>query len=1092
MATEAGTRSGPRAQNLITTPRPPEPGQPVVERYPLRFEPESTTRPNARLLPAEHELAGMELAYRERPSDALFDSVVMATVPVAYLAALVVVVGGPLFYFGVRQTLVPRETGLAIAAALGVLAFVRKLYLREFSAFSLGLSLVGPPVAALAIYSVVGSGVRLQSSAVLAAITFGLYWWLGAAPFCFERDWLYTAPQLRPETRRRHPHEQPTATAPDLALLALVLALAVFGPLYSSRLALVAMLLACAAAIGRDGRHALAGGTAALAAALWFSRVSVVGAFFAVVAVAIAALVARPLELRALGAVLSRFFNYGQAGVLAPGMWVPERPFLTLRETLDLLATKSGRRVTAPSGAARGERLPYDRLSRRATLWCLTTPLFVTLAVALSLYFPFDILRGEIQRVYLTSFGDAYPRFERYPYVWAYFALERIRYGNLPYLWCFALAFLVSLVTAPTVVVAVYRRPLREIERLRRTIDGFRTAEGDWQPGLDDDERTEWEWYVDRLRRSDHVATGPHGETVAEAEHLFLGVEPGLGYPILLHERILGEHAHFLGASGGGKTARGITPILIQLIRGHHVTGSARMAGGLPARDDSGLELSPPPPLVVLDLKGDPALFQTLRAEVERRRWRDPVTGAERRSEFRFFTAVSGYASDYFNPFQTFDPSRRSLPQLCEILLEALELAHGPGYGRTFYTGQSRQALLLALEQLLGGRSRRRGGEVALEPLTFTQLAAALRGLQPRERKNAEELIAAVTALTYYDQLVTTREREVSERDRLIHMPTLLANRQVAYFWLPAAEESVSSRQIGRLAISALFAAARDREVGERCQAYVVIDEFQQLVSRGFAMFQEQMRQFRVGLLLANQSKAALRTPDGDLTETIETSVRFAQDFAPTSHRARQEAVEASGQEIAITKGWSSESTEITWFHEIGGHRSPHCLGHTEPAAINVSTWAETLKPRFMYNDVAEIADHPLDVLTTVSRGEGYTQFAGLPFRLRTTFAISRDLFDERERAGWPRPAPGQVVGTESQEAVDRVADAAALALEDEIEHLRRETRRSGSEEIAAVTTGQPRPNRPKPERRQPRPSPKQPARERRRTPKPRDDEPET
>ena len=731
--------------------------------------------------------------------------------------------------------------------------------------------------------------------------------------------------------------------------------------------------------------------------------------------------------------------------------------------------------------------MPYDRFARRLTLWSLTTPLFVTLAVALSLYFPFDILRGEIQRVYLTSFADAYPRFERYPYVWAYFALDRIRQGNLPYLWCFALAFLVSLVTTPAVLLAVYRRPLREIEQLRRTIDGFRTSERNWQPGLDDDERTEWEWYVDRLRRSDHVATGPHGETVAEAEHLFLGVEPGLGYPILLHERILGEHAHFLGASGGGKTARGITPILIQLIRGHHVVGRGRLAHGIPARDDSGLELSPPPPLVVLDLKGDPALFQTLRAEVERRRWRDPVTGVERRSEFRFFTAVQGYASDYFNPFQTFDPSRRSLPQLCEILLEALELAHGPGYGRTFYTGQSRQALLLALEKLLGGRDRKRGGDVALEPLTFTRLAAALREVPRNERKNAEELIAAVTALTYYDQLVTTRERELSERDRLIHMPTLLANRQVAYFWLPAAEESVSSRQIGRLAISALFAAARDRDGGERCQAYVVIDEFQQLVSRGFAMFQEQMRQFRVGLLLANQSKAALRTPDGDLTETIETSVRFTQDFAPTSHRARQEAVEASGQEIAITKGWGAETELGRWYHD-----NPHCLGHLDRLGANSATWAETLKPRFMYNDVAEIADHPLDVLTTVSRGEGYTQFAGLPFRLRTTFAISRDVFDERERAGWPRPAPGQVVGTEPQEAVDCVAGAAALALEDELERMRRETRRRGSEEIAAVTTGQPRPTRAKPpEGKQPRSAPKEPGRGRRRPPKPSSDEPE-
>lgn len=1036
----------------------------AVERYPLRFEPESTTLPNAKLLPPDHEFVGMELACRGSAPEGQVDSVVAAIAPLAYLATLLVAIGGPALYFGLRQSFLPRETVLAFTAAVGVLAFVRSLYRGNFTARSLALSLVGPPLATLAIYSLVGSGIRVQSAAWLSAITLGLFWWIGAAPFAFERDWLYASPQLRPETRRRHPLEHPTVTAPDLVLLVAVFAIAIVGPLYSSRLALVAILVLCAGVFAKDARM-LAGILAALAAALWFSRYSIVGAFFSVVGISAAALYLRPPELRSLGRVLSRFFNYGR-GVLAPGIWVPERHFPTLGEVIGRLVGQ-GRGDAAPPGS----RVPYHRWSRRSTLQLLTTSLFVTLALALSLFFPVDILRGEIQRVYLANFHDAYPRFERYPYVWAYFAAERIVRGNWPYLWCFALAFLVSLVVPFAVLLAVYRRPLRDAEQLRRTIEGYQTPDGRWMPGLDDDERSEWEWYVDRLRRSAHVATGPHGERVAEAEHLFLGMEPGLGYPVLLHERILGEHAHFLGASGGGKTARGITPLLIQLVRGHRIVGGAGGGAESTERDDSGLDLSPPPPLVVLDLKGDPALFQTLRFEVERRRWRDPVTGGERRSEFRFFTPVQGYASDYFNPFQTFDPGKRSLPQLCEILLEALELAHGPGYGRTFYTGQSRQALLSALERLLRGRRERRG---EVEPLTFAQLGKALMALPRNERKNAEELISAVTALTYYDQLVTTREREISESDRLIHMPTLLENRQVAYFWLPAAEESVSSRQIGRLALSALFAAARDRDVAERGQAYVVIDEFQRLVSRGFAMFQEQMRQFRVGLLLANQSKAALRTPDGDLTETIETSVRLTQDFAPTSHRARREAVEASGQEIAITKSWSSEDDLVWWYHE-----NRHCKGHPKIETFTSASWAETLKARFMYNDVAEIADHPLDVLTTVSRGEGFTQFAGLPFRLRTTFAISREVYDRRERAGWPRPAPGQVVGTEQQEAIDCLADTASQTLEDELERQRAETRRRSTEEIAAVTHGQPRPANPragrviatKPGVRKPRPS---------------------
>ena len=74
--------------------------------------------------------------------------------------------------------------------------------------------------------------------------------------------------------------------------------------------------------------------------------------------------------------------------------------------------------------------------------------------------------------------------------------------------------------------------------------------------------------------------------------------------PLLLHEKILAEHCYIVGPSGAGKSSLGIMPLIAQLMRG--------------ARTKSD-ELSAPYPVVVLDLKGDAAMFHTVRLGVRPR-----------------------------------------------------------------------------------------------------------------------------------------------------------------------------------------------------------------------------------------------------------------------------------------------------------------------------------------------------------------------------------------------------------------------------------------------------------------------------------------
>src|SRR5262249_8280773 len=139
------------------------------------------------------------------------------------------------------------------------------------------------------------------------------------------------------------------------------------------------------------------------------------------------------------------------------------------------------------------------------------------------------------------------------------------------------------------------------------------------------------------------------------------------------HEKILSEHCYIVGPSGAGKSSLGIMPLLVQLMR------------GAKTKND---ELAPPYPIVILDLKGDPALFHTVRLEAARRKQR-----------FQFFTTEKHQPTYRFNPFRGFDRGSRTVAQLCQLILDALNLNHGKGYGRSYYTERSRNVLSRTLKR---------------------------------------------------------------------------------------------------------------------------------------------------------------------------------------------------------------------------------------------------------------------------------------------------------------------------------------------------------------------------------------------------------
>jgi len=326
--------------------------------------------------------------------------------------------------------------------------------------------------------------------------------------------------------------------------------------------------------------------------------------------------------------------------------------------------------------------------------------------------------------------------------------------------------------------------------------------------------------------------------------------------PLLLHEKILAEHCYIVGPSGSGKSSLGIMSLLVQLMRGAKTKSD---------------DVSPAYPVVILDLKGDAALFHTVRLEAERRNQR-----------FQFFTTEKNAATYRFNPFRGFDRASRSVAQLCQLILDALNLNHGKGYGRSYHTERSRNVL---------SRTLKRNRNIQ----SFDELHAELRGTVAkadiRTKGDAFELLSVIEMLTEYRQLVTDPDETIASTEGIIFMPTVLEKRQVAYFWLPAALESISVGEIAKLVLFNLRVAAQDWKRAnpkpeDARNVILVIDELQRVAGENLQGILQDARSFGIHAILANQSLTDLKSPTGfDLAPTIMTNTRVKFFFTSPSER---------------------------------------------------------------------------------------------------------------------------------------------------------------------------------------------------------------
>ena len=543
-----------------------------------------------------------------------------------------------------------------------------------------------------------------------------------------------------------------------------------------------------------------------------------------------------------------------------------------------------------------------------------------------------------------------------------------------------------------------------------------------------------WDLIVSHLSSAPRV-TIPGGPTLDLADHLFIGTRkmeqgPHQYEPIFIHKEVLHQHVHVLGGTGSGKTSLGIAPIAVQLLRQRS-----------------------PNPLIILDMKGEPWLFHTIREEAERNG-----------QDFLFFTIESNRATCRFNPFIGIKEYGGNINEQAQPILQALALDHGEGYGKSFFSRESRSLLFEAFE---ADRNIHSFGQLK-EQLLAKHPAGSKQRSSVSTSKQRSELVAAIDGISRYPQLFTTPEEEKAGGLGIINFRNVLEKNQVVYFWLPAPTQAMSVREVGKLVLYNLFfAAIQRRDQGGKKQAYLFIDEFQRIIGENLALFLEQARSYGIGLTLSNQNIDQLKTPDLNLWPIVRGNVRASLHFGSGDEREIDLISKASGETVAellsqstgdsIGKGGGKTAGTTVGISETASnteseiHSAGSSFSYTEGSffgpfpssnegrsvndargTANTSatqqshsrnesaseTWTngsskeitrtQYIRPRLRPEDVASIFNKPQNFIYWVLRAvpNSLVDFDGKPITVKGMYSMPKHVFENRDRTPWPR-VPG-------------------------------------------------------------------------------------
>jgi len=439
-----------------------------------------------------------------------------------------------------------------------------------------------------------------------------------------------------------------------------------------------------------------------------------------------------------------------------------------------------------------------------------------------------------------------------------------------------------------------------------------------------------------------------------EKECIFVASVLADDSPVLIPRSVFENHAHFLGDSGSGKTSLGLAPFLEQMIQFGDCS------------------------FVVLDLKGDSLeIFASMKKAAEGVRKR---TGND--LPLKHFTIQSDRSTFVFNPLtQPYWKKLESYVQ-ADILCAAFGLNYGTEYGASWYTAANADVCHRTIL-------------AAPEAKNFRQLSEALDKLL--SAKGSNKMDDDIRSAGLHIQLVLKRLAEVEALNidasecpaeiasQAIDLGDVFQRPELMYFQLPSMLMPSLAPEIARIVIYSLLSAATMTQ-GRRRQVFLVVDEFQRIVSNNLESILQLARSMNVGVILANQSMQDLQTRTTDLIPALEANCRFRQWFAVSCSDDRTRVVSNSGETL--------EDFESRTVSDTG-------------ASLTVSP---KLSPRLSQNDVILATDHAKHSIICLKNGSGYAQYGGFPFLVGSDYHITADEYDSRRRMAWPEAGNGAFV----------------------------------------------------------------------------------
>lgn len=467
------------------------------------------------------------------------------------------------------------------------------------------------------------------------------------------------------------------------------------------------------------------------------------------------------------------------------------------------------------------------------------------------------------------------------------------------------------------------------------------------------------------------------------------GADP---YCVLLPDELWPSGTWVLGPARSGKTHLGLNPLLAQRIR----------------RNDG--------PVVDFDFKGDDVKFQSVRREAE---WAG--------RPFIYFTNVSYFSSYLFNPLQQESLRRLTLPQLCQVLLDAFNLSHGFSYGRGHFSAQSRAGLGFALKLRPKGGRYGQGGWIrtkeALEIETFEELAECVRRAvkEHPECSGAQQLVIVVQELAEILHLnfrAGNQHLPQTAVDAAIHVPKLLtpdANGKypVVYFYLRTGSEPVGASQIAKLFCAALKTARVQRQDDYKMgkvaapppNVALFMDEWHHVADDAMRNMLEQGGGLGIHFVLANQDISQLDRDDREYLQTVWENCGNKLIFGARDVQFQDLLIKSSGETTVHAAIYQVAQRDVL----RGDVDVAYAMDQVEGKEVGVQI-QEQRGPRFHRNVIIEMSNDPRRFLFIPARGASVADYGGYPIMVNGEFLFSKEDYDALAKLPWPAPSAETVI----------------------------------------------------------------------------------